>query len=376
MRVAISTAMVTLFASSATPVLAANKLEVVTLSNRPDKLSGGDVLVRVGVPSGTSLDDVTVALNGADVTDMLSRHLGRHELVGLITGMTVGRNRLEAKARGAGTDKINLVNHPRTGPIFSGPQEKPFFCQTHQFRIFPGGPFLTERQIEDPCQVPTRVDYVYRSTAGIINSFDPSAPRPGDIATSLTGAPYVVRLETGTLNRAIYQTAILEDPTARSGRAWNGKLVYAFGGGCGGGHYIQGAGTGGVLNDMALSRGFAVASASLNVLGTNCNDVVSAETVMMVKERFIESYGLPRYTIGWGCSGGAIQQYMIADNYPGLLDGLLPQCSFPDVYGTGTFDARLLLNYYAYNAALPWTQEELRAASGFGTFRCGLASRP
>jgi hypothetical protein len=123
-----------------------------------------------------------------------------------------------------------------------------------------------------------------------------------------------------------------------------------------------------VLNDMMLTRGFAVASASLNVLGQNCNDVTSAETVMMVKERFIESVGAPRYTMGWGCSGGAIQQYMIADNYPGLLDGLLPQCSFPDVYGTGTFDARLMLNYFRTGKTVPWTEEELRAASGFGTF--------
>jgi hypothetical protein len=38
------------------------------------------------------------------------------------------------------------------------------------------------------------------------------------------------------------------------------------------------------------------------------------------------------------------------------------------VYGTGTFDARLLLNYYRNTAGVPWTEEELRAASGFGTF--------
>jgi len=25
----------------------------------------------------------------------------------------------------------------------------------------------------------------------------------------------------------------------------------------------------------------------------------------MDKERFIEAYGPPRYTIGWGCSGGS-----------------------------------------------------------------------
>src|SRR5919106_2334365 len=363
-----ATISVALLASSAGAAAGVNRLEIISLSNRADKPSAGDVLIAVRVPGGTSLDDVTVTLNGADVTAALTPDGEAHALVGLITGMTVGRNRLEAKAEGSGTYTLDLVNHPRTGPIFSGPQEKPFFCQTHQFRIFPGGPFLTETQIQDPCEVPTRVDYVYRSTAGAIRPFDPSAPRPSDIALTLAGTPYVVRVETGTLNRAIYQTAILDDPTAPSGRQWNGKLVYAFGGGCGGGHYIQGATTGGVLNDMMLSRGFGVASASLNVLGTNCNDVVSAETMMMVKERFLESYGVPRYTLGWGCSGGGIQQYMIADNYPGLLDGLLPQCSFPDVYGTGTFDARLLLNYYAYKAGVPWTQEELRAASGFGTF--------
>jgi hypothetical protein len=38
------------------------------------------------------------------------------------------------------------------------------------------------------------------------------------------------------------------------------------------------------------------------------------------------------------------------------------------VYGTGTFDARLMLNYFVYNAGVPWTQDEIRAASGFGTF--------
>ena len=46
---------------------------------------------------------------------------------------------------------------------------------------------------------------------------------------------------------------------------------------------------GGVLNDLHLSRGYAVASSSLNVFGNNCNGVLSAETMMMVKERFIET---------------------------------------------------------------------------------------
>jgi hypothetical protein len=367
------------------PAFAANTLELVTLSNQPDKVSGGDVLVAVHVPAAAKLGDVSVTLNGLDVTAAFSTDAANHALIGLVTGLDVGKNILEARAKGSGTERLDIQNHPSTGPVFSGPQEKPFFCQTHQFRVYnPSagpfqGPLLTATQLTDPCVVVTRVDYLYRPTAPTnAVPFKPltlGAPLPPDVATTATGVPYIIRLETGTINRAIYQIAILDNPAIPGPDArnhadpgWNGRLVYTFGGGCGGGHYIQGNSTGGVLNDAMLTRGFAVASSTLNVLGNNCNDVLSAETLMMVKEHFIETFGVPRYTMGFGCSGGAIQQYTIAANYPGLLDGLVPRCSFPDVYGTGTFDARLMLNYFVYNAGVPWTQDEIRAASGFGTF--------
>ena len=88
---------------------------------------------------------------------------------------------------------------------------------------------------------------------------------------------------------------------------------------------------------------------------------------MMVKERFIEAYGPPRYTIGWGCSGGSYQNHQIADNYPGLLDGIIPGCSFPDV-GFGTIpmvtDARLLDRYFR-ETSVAFTEEEKRAVAGF-----------
>ena len=45
--------------------------------------------------------------------------------------------------------------------------------------------------------------------------------------------------------------------------------------------------------------------------------------MMMVKERFIERFGVPDHTIGWGASGGSVQQHLIAQNYPGLLDGTI-----------------------------------------------------
>ena len=71
-----------------------------------------------------------------------------------------------------------------------------------------------------------------------------------------------------------------------------------------------------------LRQGYAVASASLNTFGNNCAELLAAETMMMVKEHFIETYGTPAATIGWGGSGGSYQQHQIADNYPGLLDGI------------------------------------------------------
>ena len=70
---------------------------------------------------------------------------------------------------------------------------------------------------------------------------------------------------------------------------------------------------------------------------------------MMLKEHIAETYGSIRYTIGTGCSGGSIQQYVIAADYPGLLDGIQPNCSFQDSWTTANevTDCHLLLHYAA-----------------------------
>jgi Tannase-like family of unknown function (DUF6351) len=65
-----------------------------------------------------------------------------------------------------------------------------------------------------------------------------------------------------------------------------------------------------------------VASNTLNVLNQNCSIPISAEAAMMTKEHFIDEYGSVVHTIGWGGSGGAIQQYGIADMNPGVVDGI------------------------------------------------------
>jgi hypothetical protein len=81
----------------------------------------------------------------------------------------------------------------------------------------------------------------------------------------------------------------------------------------------------------------------------NANQVVAAETLMMLKEHIVERYGPIRYVMGLGCSGGSILQNTIASTYPGLLDGLQISCTFPDSVTTAieVGDCVLLTNYFA-----------------------------
>ncbi len=186
-----------------------------------------------------------------------------------------------------------------------------------------------------------------------------------------------MRIETGTINRAIYQISMLHQPGAEpapdpwvKSTGWNRRLIYTHGGGCTNGWYRQGSNTGGVDDDAMLRQGYAVASASLNVFGNNCNDLLASETMMMVKERFIEAYGAPRFTIGWGCSGGSYQQLQTADNYPGLIDGIIPCRTFPDVaFDTVPVitDARLLNRYFSSSASPAFTEAQKQAVAGFVT---------
>jgi hypothetical protein len=358
---------------------AADPMRMVPLSARSDMVSGGDVLVRVDVPADLLLGDVVVERDGIDVSGAFRPAASGHALVGLVGGLRLGDNNLTARPKGrpAPSATVLVTNHPISGPILSGPHEQPFFCTTHLFRMVNGESLGPSTGAD--CWVPRRVDYVYRSTAGEISALPDPRARPADLAytTTLDGrrTPYIVRVETGVINRAIYEIAMLHDPTGpvpdpwTTNPAWNGRLLYRFGGGCREGWYTQGTGTGGALDDVQLSRGYAIASASLNVFGNNCNELLAAETMMMVKERFIEAYGPPRYTIGWGSSGGSHQQHAIGDVYPGLLDGLIVGRSFPDVTSSTIFklmDGRLLEHYFGEIAPGRFTEEQQRAISGFG----------
>lgn len=355
--------------------VAQDVLEISAVSTRPSMVSGGDVLVRIDLPEGVQPGQVAVELNDQDVTSTFQA-VSDTSLLGLVEGLQEGENTLVASTEGQAPAQLTLINHPITGPVFSGPHEEPFICMTESFTLVTGetlGPSLDES-----CSIETRVDYVYRSTDGTMKPLPDLTERPADLADTTTSegttVPYIVRVETGTINRAIYETAMLHDPSQpepdpwTSNPAWNGRLIYRQGGGCRSGWYVQGDRTGGVLDDVMLSRGYATAASSLNVFANNCNDLLASETTMMVKEQFIESYGEPQFTIGWGSSGGSYQSHQTADNYPGLFDGIIVGRSFPDVTSATIFtlaDARLLEHYFTETAPDLFTQEEERAVSGF-----------
>src|SRR3989441_1644324 len=86
---------------------------------------------------------------------------------------------------------------------------------------------------------------------------------------------------------------------------------------------------------------------------------------MMVKEHFIEQYGVPRYTIGSGRSGGSMQQHLIANNDPGLLDGLIPTASFADTFAFVNHVSDCELLEHAFESSpLMWTNEQKGAVAG------------
>jgi hypothetical protein len=363
---------------------------IETVSTRPWLVTGDDVLIRVSWPE-QQMVNMRIELNGRNVTSSLRPEADGHSLLGLLSDLTPGLNSVVARTgnRDSGTGdnvgvlaELEITNYPISGPIISGPHEQPFYCQTQEFELVNGetlGPPL-----DSNCSVQTRVDYVYHSA--LQQAFLPlrttsASTMPQDVTTLYLpdgqAVPFIVRVETGTVNRAIYEIAMLHvpgavepDPWNRSA-GWNGKLVYTHGGGCRSGWYQQGNRTGGVLRKGLLEMGYAITSSSLNVFGQNCNDLLASETHIMVKERFVEHYGEPVYTIGTGSSGGSYQSHQTADNYPGVFDGIIVSSSFPDVTSATIFtlaDARLLNYYFTEVNPGAFSEQQQQAIAGFGSW--------
>ncbi|MCI5105591.1 MAG: tannase/feruloyl esterase family alpha/beta hydrolase [Pseudomonadales bacterium] len=362
----------------------ASGLSLRSVSTQSWLVTGGDVLLEAELQSGElQTTGMELQVNGEPASAAMMA-LSSQRVQMLLENLPEGDSTVSLALPAQGlTASLEISNYPIAGPIISGPHETPFYCQTTDFELVSGGKLGPA--LDSDCFVPTRVDYVYLSqNDGEFKAWPPESAdgeaEPGSdlalISTADGGSiPYIVRVETGVVNRAIYEIAMLHDPDSpapgpfnRSAN-WNGKLVYTHGGGCRSGWYQQGDRTGGVMRDGLLRMGYALVSASLNVFGQNCNDLLASETHIMVKERFIEHYGEPIYTIATGASGGSYQSHQTADNYPGVFDGLIVAASFPDVTSATIFtlaDARLL--HYYFNEINPdgFDPQQQQAVAGFG----------
>jgi hypothetical protein len=353
-------------------------LEIVTLSNRADLVSGGDVLLEVRVPANVFLPRVRLSLNGHDVTAAFEADAQARTLRGLVTDLVEGRNDFAAEILGPGRGlpeaRLEITNHPIGGPVLSGAQIEPFFCATPvpqpATAISPAtnASGLSAPAFDAQCNMTTEFKLYYRTTtAGCsfaipdpspsvnFQSTDPPTgatppanpcfkpytlgdPPPADLAMTTTDegrtVPYVVRVERGTMNRGIFDIAVLFDPAkpwtgASPQDQWNGKIFYQFGASTGQPRRQFRPATA-WTHDLALSRGFLVAGNSMTDSASNSNRVLMAETVMMMKEHIGDRYGEVKFTIGSGCSGGSINSNMNASIAPGQLDGIVIACAYPD----------------------------------------------
>lgn len=332
----------------------AGEVSLKVLSNRADLLSSGDALVELLLPAGTALSDLKVDVDGRDVTPAFALR-GNGRVMGVVEGLSVGTNKLRVKNRKGSGAQISLINHPRGGPVFAGRQIQPWLCGTTEGGLGPA--------LDAQCNAETIYELMYRSSVTQqFAAYDPASP-PNDVASITTEAgktvPYIVQVETGTMDRGIYKIAVVVDPAVKPAAwappaGWNGKLMYLMGGGTAPNH--RQAATPSPLDDNALANGYMVITTGLNVHGNNSNDNVSAEMVMMMKEHVTERYGPIKYTIAEGCSGGGNQQYLIATQYPGLLDGLIPTCSYPDLYTPAqeVFACVLLNRYFLQTSPYLW----------------------
>ncbi|MGH1430760.1 MAG: DUF6351 family protein [Neptuniibacter sp.] len=283
------------------------------------------------------------------------------------------------------------VKPGEVGPVSAqNPLQFPFSCNTevagmgeplidnqegHGQPVYAGWLFFDYKKgYSQYCGAPMQVSYWYRSHEGIFLKLNGAKELPTDVEMidyHGRSIPFVVRYERGVINRFIYGVTVLAewpltDSTAPS-VVWNNKLLMLFNGGIGIGHHQSGAVSMGMLgaeapksNDLIsifnpemLRRGYVVAGSSGMGTDTSFNLPVLLQTAEMVKQQVITEFGQPEFTIGFGASGGSIQQFYGARQTPDLLDGVIVSHMFPDFLSqaTGVGDCELLHYYFDRNHA-------------------------
>jgi hypothetical protein len=287
------------------------------------------------------MSQLHIGLNGDDVTAQFRRHSNGRGL-GLLTGLRLGTNTVTATLPNGSGARLTVTNHPLGGPVFSGPQIQPWTC--------------SNGSNNPKCYAPPTYTYFYVGQDGGTHGFDPSSPPPASAVRDTTTTdgvtvPFIYRTETGYIDRDQYSITTLW----QLGKSWTGwapqpqfnhRLVITHGASCDEQYQSDKAPA---TDDAGIvGAGFLVISNALDNAGHDCNLVVQAESLVMTKEYAIDHYGTVRWTIGSGCSGGSLVQQQVANAYPGIYQGITPQCSFTDAWSSAMeyVDYDMLLRYW------------------------------
>jgi hypothetical protein len=267
------------------------------------------------------------------------------------------------------------IEYGATGPViplFAGKNQYPFVCETERSNLGQplvdntsgwGVPVYAETKkgkrseliigYSKDCSVPTRIFYSY-NTKKNQSKFHQV---PDSTEALPDKADLIVRIETGTINRYMYAMLM---PSSHNDELlkpdlskWNGKLIYYFRGGIGIGfqqgilrmHHLS--------KDMRvyLEQGYAVVFSTGTETANGYNIWLQEDTALRLKQNFSKRYAKPIFTIGYGGSGGAIQQYLMGQNNPGaVIDGGVAIVAYPDMLSqiNYTLDCELTEYYFEH----------------------------
>ena len=218
-------------------------------------------------------------------------------MFGVVTGLLNGKNVLVVRAGNSKkATRLTITNHPIGGPVIAGRRQLPFVCATptpqpatlarlgHQCQRAPYRgdrramqhrnrvPFLLQDHRAGLRQRAARPSPPAVAPANTcFKPFTPGQPAPADSETTTTDlgitVPYIVRVERGTIDRGIFDIAVLFDPAQdwkpwAPQAAWNGKVVHSFGASTGQPRR-QFRSEQSWVDDSALSRGFMVVDNSM-----------------------------------------------------------------------------------------------------------------
>ena len=281
---------------------------------------------------------------------------------------------------------IKLGEVGPSNSLYSGPKQYPFYCMTIDSYI--GQPLVDNQQkfgvpvyenikqrskiigYSKDCLLNTHLQFFYLNNN---NKLVKLLPKQFKQLTSIGDAQLPLQLfraEQGSINRFIYTIAMAVTAKELGNRTlstlWNKKLIYQFNGGSGIG-FRQGRqkATRTISRRLIeLQKGYAIISSSGNRTSYTYNMLLAEDTARRVKLNFVSLFGEPLYTVGIGGSGGGLAQYLIGQNSTGILDGLIPQYSYPDMLSQTiyTLDCDLFNNYFTFRAKgnIRWQQWDQR----------------